>query len=284
MYKVYLTNQPSGFPVELDGFLKFQQEAYNLPIEAIGRSLGNMAIIDGLIESGAPVTTTAGFVNIAGEIVFFKPGTRTATFDVTDEVGVLVYRGGLVKPVLKTRVAQYNNSGTGAYNYTDLKRVQTPAGGIVQRLARIEKILQPLLPYDVDGTPVYGSWLFWGRPATEIPDGWEAVPDEEWKGKVPVVFDGTQVEFNEVGKVGGSKAVILTKPQMPKHTHPSGTLPRKGDRKNGDDSGGKQMVQISGWGDDRKFSDLEWMGESGNDEPHNNLQPYKVVLFIRFIG
>ena len=62
--------------------------------------------------------------------------------------------------------------------------------------------------YDVSGTTYYGSWLFWGRPAGEIPDGWEAVPDAEWKGKIPVVMDDTDVDFDVVGEMGGSKTDI----------------------------------------------------------------------------
>jgi hypothetical protein len=279
MYKVFLTNQPAGFPLEIDGFFKFQQDGYNQPLEALAKAFGNMAIVDGMVEGvvGGDTVVSDGFAIVNNELVFFRGAIKQTTFDVNDETANLIFKGGTAKPVLKTRVAIFNTGGTGVYNYADLKRVQTSPGyGLVQRVEQLERMMKPLLSYQVDGDTVYGSWLFWGRPASEIPEGWEAVPDADLKGTVLVGLDADQEEFAAVGQVGGEKTHVLTHGEMPDLDV---VIPQVG--YGGIGGTGTKLVGTANTPD---AGELTIHVNTGGGSGHNNLQPYKVVMYIRFVG
>lgn len=285
MYKVFLTNQPAGFPVEIDGFFKFQQDGYNQPLEALAKAFGSMTIIDGMteIEVDGDMMVSDGFAIVNNELVFFRGSIKLPTFDVTDEIANLTFKGGIDKPVLKTRVATFNVDDEGSYSYANLKRVQTsPGHGMVQRLERLEKMMKPLLSYQVDGDTVYGSWLFWGRPAAEIPEGWEAVPDADLKGKVLVGLDAGQEEFAEVGQVGGEKVHTLLVGELPAHSH---SIPMY-NQYTGSNSGDAWYAnRPKGSPGSAAITETAVTGtNTGGGAAHNNLQPYRVVMYIRFIG
>lgn len=241
----------------------------NMILQAQNASLlgGKNFIISGCIESAG--NATDGIICVDGEILPFVGGPVQPKVIVADTPVGREFFGGAVNPYYHNRVATFG-SGTGEVLWTDFKR-NNPDNGVLARLDKMEKMLTPLMGYDDPanpGTTVYGSWLFWGRIAAEIPAGWEAVPDADWKGKVPVVMDSTDVDFDTVGKVGGEKKHQLTIAEMPSHTHTqTGVVAAN--------SG------TSGIGANNGTSNT---GSTGNDAPHNNLQPYKVVMFIRFVG
>lgn len=281
MYKVYLTDQPAGFPIELDNFLKFQQDGYNTPMEAIAKGFGDKVIIDGVTESGYPIVTVApGFAVVNKELVYFEGGAKQATFYLTTDIATLIYQGDVAKEVLQTRIARFGAAAELQFNYADLRRLQPDANtGLLDRVLKLEKILKPLLPYTDPGNPlntVYGSWLFWGRPAGEIPTGWEAVDDASWKGKIPILYNEADADFNAVGNTGGEKTHLLTIAEMPAHTHP-GTHGVEGNR---DTANNGLMPRNDGGGSDGTFS----VASQGGGTAHNNMPPYKVVMFIRFVG
>ncbi|MBR2766799.1 hypothetical protein IKD67_01805 [Candidatus Saccharibacteria bacterium] len=102
---------------------------------------------------------------------------------------------------------------------------------------------------------------------------------ERWgAGRVPVGVDPNDTDFDEPNKTGGSKTVILTKNQLPKiqgefeavvydsyastgvfynTTHSGGKTGR---------NGGAYTSPI--WSFGMKF---------GNDEPHENMSPYRTL-------
>jgi hypothetical protein len=94
-----------------------------------------------------------------------------------------------------------------------------------------------------------GTWVEWG------------------KGRVPVGVDTSQTEFNTVEKTGGAKTHTLTANQLPKiiqswpHGDPAEPVTSYAD-----------VVSYGGW-----TNRWRWVGalqSFGNDQPHNNLQPY----------
>jgi|GEM_PF-3089791 len=109
------------------------------------------------------------------------------------------------------------------------------------------------------------------NPNIEIGGTWEPFGN----GRVTIGIDTTQVDFNEVGKIGGSNTHTLTVNEIPPHRH---ALRR-------------------GWGNDmtannpdviRIFTDISVhyptaaghsmnSNDAGGGEPHSNLQPYVVV-------
>jgi hypothetical protein len=92
-------------------------------------------------------------------------------------------------------------------------------------------------------------------------------PDTEWEsiaGRVLVGIDSTQTEFDTVGAEGGEKTHTLTEPEIPSHYHPL--------KYGGGVSPGSAPDVGAG-----SSAASETTGNAGGGQPHNNLQPYKVV-------
>lgn len=249
-----------------------------------GQLGGRYFVINGCVESAGNISD--GLVCIDGEILPFVGGPAQPKVIVVDTVTNREFFGGALNPYYHDRVATFG-SGAGEVLWTDFKR-NNPDNGVLARLDKVEKMLKPLMGYDVGGVTQYGSWLFWGRPASEIPEGWEAVPDVDWKGKVPVVMDAGDVDFNVVGKVGGEKKHTLTVNEMPSHGHKVyGDAATSG----GGQPYGLNRNDVGITGAQRSATYIQsntigtkYIEESGGNQSHNNLQPYKVVMFIRFVG
>lgn len=98
-------------------------------------------------------------------------------------------------------------------------------------------------------------------------------------GKVLVGVDTSQTEFNTVENTGGEKTHQLTVSELPSHHHWSG-----------DDAVGL----FQGWGDKsadgwvnaaREGTGGNWgTGYTGENQPHNNLQPYITVYMFKKIA
>ncbi|MGN6604573.1 MAG: phage baseplate protein [Ginsengibacter sp.] len=267
----------AGWPGSADTW-EFLQ---NMIKQAQGSALlgGNNCILSGGVVTGG--NATAGIVVVNGEILPFTGGVVQDYVIVVDTATNKQFFGGASNPYYHDRVATFG-VGAGQVAWDSFKR-NDPDNSVLARLDKVEKMLAPLVGYDDPanpGTTVYGSWMFWGRPAAEIPAGWEAVPDAEWKGRVPVVLDAAQAEFNTVGKTGGEKTHVLTINEMPAHNHGLGA---NGVVKVNPGSGSTGTVS-GGNPSDGGAQALMSTDNKGGGQPHNNLQPYKVVMFIRFAG
>lgn len=104
---------------------------------------------------------------------------------------------------------------------------------------------------------------------------WERV----LKGKVPVGIDSNDDDFNVIGKIGGEKKHTLTENELARHSHSTvdvcsypGGVP---DVKTGY---GYEEIQLnrSSYGNNVTYT--------GDNTPHNNLQPYEVVSYWRRIS
>lgn len=101
-----------------------------------------------------------------------------------------------------------------------------------------------------------GTWVAWGA------------------GKVPVGVNTSETEFNTVEKTGGEKTHKLVEGEMPKHHHAfknanGSIVPPTIDQ-----------IKTTNWGaswtgsSDYKIANASDYEDKGNDQPHNNLQPY----------
>ncbi len=97
------------------------------------------------------------------------------------------------------------------------------------------------------------------------------------QGRVPVGQDSTQTEFDVLGETGGAKTHTLTIPEMPYHNHGTGA-PSGGNIGYGEASGGPLMYTV-GYGPTRPNTEPA-TGTTGENQPHNNLQPYIVLNYI----
>lgn len=91
------------------------------------------------------------------------------------------------------------------------------------------------------------------------------------RGRVSVGLDSNQTEFNTIGKKGGEKTHQLKVEELPSHAHTvKGTV----------GSGG--YVEGVSFGNSANPGYTSWVGMSGvgGNQPHNNLQPYEVDVWI----
>ena len=100
--------------------------------------------------------------------------------------------------------------------------------------------------------------------ASSPEDRWPGTEWEAISGRVLVGIDSTQTEFDTIGEEGGEKTHTLTEDEMPVHDHPL--------KYGGGVSPGSAPDVGAG-----SSAASETTGNAGGGQPHNNLQPYKVV-------
>lgn len=254
---------PNGFKFH-QGILDFLQNSVLLAANGAASYAGNLAILSGCEVAGSNVS--AGVVVIGGEILPFEAGTIDAKVIIFETVIDLPYEDATVQPAKKMRVARFGDDGITNYQWTDFKR--NKAEGVLARLDRLEKVAAP---FTIAGK---GGMVLWNRPAAEIPDGWAEVTN--WRGRLPMGLDTTITEFNEVGKTGGAKGVKMTLANLIEHSH-SVTI-NVTETNNDDQNGGDTGVRQGG----KSYSTSS--AGSSDPTPINVLNPYRVVVFIEYVG
>lgn len=257
-------NQIGGFPLSTN-ILDGMQTAYSL-FNALGEIAGNFAIISGCNINGS--TVSDGVVYINGEVLAFKGGLLGSTVIISEDTENRFFESGESKTVLRKRFATFGSSVTN-YPWVDFKRVfpsvqiQSFKDSFEARLVALENRPSPI--------PA-GMIAIWNKPETvPIPTGWQECVD--LKGRVPVGWDNNDNDFEFVGKIGGEKKHKLTVAEMPSHSHSFV-------RNYGESRGGKS----DGTTAPRDGGGVLQLNPTGGDLPHNNLQPYRVIRFIEFIG
>ena len=103
---------------------------------------------------------------------------------------------------------------------------------------------------DENPSTIYGgTWVAWG------------------KGQVPVGVDTSNSDFKTVEKTGGEKEHTLTVVEMPSHTHAQYVT-------SDNQAGGGIRVDYTKDGTSLPYLQGIDTGSSGENQPHNNLQPY----------
>lgn len=275
-----------GFPLGTYT-LDFMQKSYQL-LNALGNIAGNLSILSGCEEVGRSITD--GVVYIDGEVLPFKGAPIFEKVIIVETSQKRIFKDGVEKAVEYTRYATFGNSING-HLWADFKRPLnnqqieaqsfTEENSLLRRLEKLEERVRKTVPI--------GLVAIWDRPASEIPEGWEE--HTEMQGVVPVGYKSDDSDFGAIGTKVGSKTVSIEKNNLPDIEI---------DLKNKNGSGfeviGFNLENYSGqneggWSNSGSLP--YWGKESGNnikahlngkEQPINNIQPSRIVKFIRFVG
>lgn len=247
-------NQAGGFPFSTQ-ILDAAQEAYK-NFNTFGNLAGALAIIDGC-EDASGGTVTHGFVSIYGELLPFLGTTITDNVVIVEVPDARGFEDGNVKAVIYTRYATFGDA-TVSYPWENFRRPLT-LFQLEDRLTQLEKAV-----------PI-GLVAVWGKPAEEIPEGWEIhVP---LQGTVPVGRKTGDVNFGAaLGTQIGTPQVTLDITQIPSHSHGFNAY-----------KGTENKVPNTGSGQNGGNQDMT-TNPAGGGLPHTNIQPSTIVDFIIFVG
>lgn len=271
-------NQTGGLPLTTN-ILNAMQNAYNI-FNSLGSLAGNYTIISGCEQTGNNVGD--GVVYINGELLPFKGGTKISRVRIVENIESKQFEDGQTKAVLFKRFVEF---GTGVKSipwgrFGRLNTIRSLSFDVPQLLKRVEEL---------ESRPTFhkGMVLLWNRPASEIPAGFREYTG--LAGRVPV---GKDVDYNyhtnddrenyylnRKGHMGGKREHKLTIEEMPKHSH-----------KQGSESlhvlfgGGEYVGKRTYPGGEYNMYIKQNTNEVGGDRTHTNMQPYRVVEFIEYIG
>ena len=233
------------------------QDAYKI-FNNHGALAGELAIIVGC-QIGGGGNVTDGFVHINGELLPFKGGLISSTVAIVEVPDQRLFQDASLKNVIYTRYATFG-SGTDTYAWADFRRPLT-LFQLEDRLLQVEKAV-----------PI-GLVAIWDRPAEEIPLGW--IEHTDMRGNVPVGFNSGDAFFGSLGNSIGSSQVQLTNGQIPsKSINIVVKDPYTGATSSGGFDGGGNTWR------DRTIS----INVGGSDQAHTNIQPSRIVKYIRFVG
>lgn len=254
-------NQTGGFPLKTER-LQELQTAFNI-FQSYGALAGNLTIISGCELLGS--TIKKGVVYINGEPLEFREATvtETSTVVIIDEPVNRAFENGVVKQVHTIRYATFGTAET-SWPWASFKRIDP----VVQLMVRLDSLEKKTAVFQAGG-----GMVLWNKPAADIPTGWQEVLD--WRGRMPIGLDENQFEFNEIGKLGGAKNKTLSIEEMPEHDH---GLPTDG-------TGNLNLDTVLGSANsDESISNINKTGKRGGGQQFSLMNPYRVALFIEFIG
>jgi len=274
-------NQTGGFPLETDT-LDQMQTAYSI-FHAQGNMAGNLMILSGCEQTGN--TLKPGIVFIDGQTLYFAGGTIGTNVIISETTENRVFENGEDKPVLIRRSVVF---GTGiiSWKWADFKRI-IPNNEIQNTLALLTSKVTELERKNA----VFqsgGGMVLWNKPANLIPTGWKEVVD--WKGRIPVGLDPNQAEYNTLGKTAGQKNIALTRANLPyvqlqyRDSYMLEAVDLGGI--SGVEQLGANYTGNKGIDGGRRF--LHYITRQteplGNGVGVDVLNPYRVVLFIEYVG
>ena len=282
------TEHNAGYPFDV-AFLAFMQNSYRL-FNSLGSMAGNKAIISGCEEVGN--TITPGTVYINGELFPFEGGAKGDTVIIKEETNEVTFEDGFLRPLETIRTAAFGRSTPEkTYNWEDFKRVynlqylgenktdNTETEKLLKRIEKLEKQKQAV--------PI-GLVAIWGKPENEIPEGWEEYTP--MRGVMPIGHDpeyrkdendAEDYHLNTLKQKGGKRSHKLSVEEMPSHRHETVNDASGSDR---DSKGYGSAFTMDTDEITHNRRNLMRIEPSGGDHPHNNMPPYRVVQFIKYVG
>ena len=239
----------------------------------VGKLAGYKVIVSGCIEAGGIVTD--GFVIINGELLKFK-GTAISDFVVIQEIPEAPqgFKDGSAKPIIYERYATFGTADV-QYAWDDFKRPLN----LLQIEAKLTQ-LENMVPI--------GLVAIWDRPAEEIPAGW--VEHTDLAGKTAVGHLDGDTNFGNLGGDLGTAQVTLTENHLPEHRHKIATPTSQSPYPLL--TGSTFMATINNEGNDGNYvlggtttePSVGLTSKVGGNQAHSNIQPSRIVKYIRFVG
>lgn len=258
-------NQIGGYPLKAER-LQELETAYEI-FNHLGSIAGNLSILSGCEVSGSTVTN--GVVVINNEVIEFRGGYLAPNVIILEKTESREFENKEVNPVYTVRYATFGTAET-SWAWSDFKKpiaTKVIPTDLVSRLEILEKknaIFQS-----------GGGMVLWNKPANQIPVGWAEVIN--WRGRMPIGFDASQSEFNTMGKMAGDKTKRLVIAELPE-VKPETVFLNKGGNFGG--SGGITQGDYS----NGAYGPGQFIKPFGGNQPFSIMNPYRVVLFIEYIG
>lgn len=256
-------NQIGGFPLTTDTLGKLQT-AFSL-FNALGAIAGDKSIISGCTLVGSNVSDGVVYVN--GEVFDFKGGLLQTNVIIKEDTESLIFGNSNAYPVIKKRYIQFG-IGVGQMAWSGFKSID-PTTALTTRMAELEK-----------KTAVFqtgGGMVLWNKPAVDIPTGWAEVID--WRGRMPVGFKTGDADFGDWdNRNGGSKTKTLTEAELP-------VINKTIDSNTAIDFGsGSGVAQRAASVSAGTGAPIKTQIQFGGGESFSILNPYRVVIFIEYVG
>jgi microcystin-dependent protein len=210
---------------------------------------------------------------------------------VLSNLNTLVTQLGTAVTALQNNFTQLSNTVTTLQSTVNqhsstLQTLQTSTTTNNTSITTLTQQVQALITIPVGGIIMWGGGLsaFNNTGAGigvlanfHLCNGSAGTPD--LRGKFAVGYDPNDSDYNTVSASGGSKDVTLTINQMPQHSHSlrtqAGTTPNNTINYVG--SGGNKDISVgAAWKDDQQLT----VQDAGNNQPHENRPPYRVVVYI----
>lgn len=268
--------QTGGFPLDTNN-LDFLQSSFHI-LNTLGNLAGDMVIISGCEITGNTVSNGVVYVN--KEVLEFRGGSLSANVFIKEEAVSGTFEDGSFKPIEITRYVTFGSSTPEkTFKWEDFKRVDN----LIQQGVKNADFEKRIKALENKKSPVpIGLIAIWGKPASEpIPEGWKECTD--LRGRMPLGWNPDDADFSELLKNDGEKTHQLKVQELPvieggfetvTHMTRLGTGVVRGV------SGGQ--AQIAGGASQWLHEQMEL--KFGENQPHNNMPPYRIIKFIEFIG
>lgn len=279
----------AGYPFDVDT-LNFMQDAYSI-FNTLGELAGNFTILKGCEPIGNSVSD--GVVYLNGEILAFKGGVISSSVFIKEEKREATFEDGFLREIEQIRYVTFGNSiPEKTFEWKKFSRVKnvqqiseektekTETEKLTERIEKLER--------QKSAVPI-GLVAIWGKPASvPIPEGWKEYVN--LRGLMPIGYDPDyrktendpiDYRLNTLLERGGERSHKLNIDQMPQHSH--GTINHtSGDDSDSQGSGGAFVMSHREVTHNRH--DLMTIKNTGGNQAHNNMPPYRVIQFIEYVG
>ncbi|MEN9570896.1 MAG: hypothetical protein RL172_2127 [Bacteroidota bacterium] len=247
--------------------LKHLLDSYSEAFAGLSAMCGAGVIISGMEEAAGFVQ--AGWLAINNELIPFAAGNiGTGEFAISETSVSRTFNNGNSNIVRYTKEAAFAVGGT--YNFSDLVRIGSlkadmPKSGDMKIINCDAAYIAANFDGSGLGTNKRIGWAICNGNNGTIDMG----------GQMPL---GYKPVDHLMGTSGGSATHTLTVDEMPTHRHQVSTT---GNQTGVDPGRALQRSSTNGDAYSNGSGSQEYLQNTGGGQPHNNMPPYKVVLFIQ---